>query len=120
MRLAGLAKFSLPALLRLSLSFLVKRREALAFLTPLAVTFIDQRNRMGVLPPRTERRNPALVAPRRGFAVGSLEPIAAAYVSTSPAALVHCEFVATGCITLFTTYSPILSPISVPARVEKR
>src|SRR6202163_1607869 len=25
-----------------------------------------------------------------------------------------------GCITFFTTYSPILSPISVPARVEKR
>jgi hypothetical protein len=24
-----------------------------------------------------------------------------------PGGLVHCEFVATGCITLFTTYSPI-------------
>jgi len=80
MRLAGLAKLSFAALLSLSLSFLVERREALAFRTPLAVTFIDQRNRMGVLPPRTERRNPALVAPRRGFAVGSNEPIAAARV----------------------------------------
>src|SRR6516165_6793501 len=43
MRLTGLAKLSFAALLSLSLLFLVERREALAFLTPLAVTFIDQR-----------------------------------------------------------------------------
>ena len=35
-------------------------------------------------------------------------------------ALVHLELVSTGCITLFTTYSPILSPIAVPTRVEER
>jgi len=35
-------------------------------------------------------------------------------------AFVHRELVSTGCITLFTTYSPMLSPISVPTRVEKR
>jgi Luciferase-like monooxygenase len=35
-------------------------------------------------------------------------------------ALVHRELGSTGCITLFTTYSPILSPISVPTRVEER
>jgi len=33
---------------------------------------------------------------------------------------VHRELRSTGCITLFTTYSPILSPVSVPTRVEKR
>jgi hypothetical protein len=35
-------------------------------------------------------------------------------------ALVQRELVATGCITFFTAYSPILCPISVPTRVEKR
>src|SRR6516164_11513964 len=43
MRLTGLAKLSFAALLSLSLLFLVERREALTLLTPLAVTFIDQR-----------------------------------------------------------------------------
>src|SRR5438105_2248471 len=32
----------------------------------------------------------------------------------------HRDTVATGCITLFTTYSPISSPMPVPTRVEKR
>ena len=45
----------------------------------------------------------------------------AGLISRSPAgALVHREPVTTGCITFFTTYSPMASPISVPTRVEKR
>jgi hypothetical protein len=34
--------------------------------------------------------------------------------------LVQRELISTGCITFFTTYSPIASPIPVPTRVEKR
>jgi len=49
---------------------------------------------------------------RRGFRRARLEE--------PGGALVHRELVLTGCIALFTTYSPILSPISVPTRVEKR
>ncbi|SRR6266540_722369 len=58
------------------------------------------------------------------------QPFAAAVISAGTfrrarfeepgGALVHRELVPTGCITLFTTYSPMLSPISVPTRVEKR
>src|SRR5215471_18446401 len=56
-----------------------ERSSATAGVSP---SFMDARLDLEweLLPPRSERRNPALVAPRRGFAVGSLEPIAAACV----------------------------------------
>ena len=32
----------------------------------------------------------------------------------------HRELISSGCISCFATYSPILSPMSVPTRVEER
>ena len=52
--------------------------------------------------------------------VSCLVPLGRARFEEPDGALAHRELGSTGCITLFTTYSPILSPMSVPTRVEKR
>jgi hypothetical protein len=67
--------------------------------------------------PRWQRANThAGSSPWIGVAWNQPEPV----LAPSETAPIHRVLGWTGCITLFTTDSPILSPMSVPTRVEKR